>query len=68
MTKVWMLQPFLKGLTKIFIGGEIETMFGAETEGMAIQSLPNLGIQSMYIESPKLDNIDESKKSMLTGD
>jgi len=39
MTKVWMLLSFLKGGTKIFIGGDMETKFGAETEGIAIQSL-----------------------------
>jgi len=37
-TKVWTLHS-LKGGTKIFIGGDIETKFGAETEGTAIQSL-----------------------------
>jgi len=31
-----MLQSFLKGRMKIFIGGNMETKFGAETEGMAI--------------------------------
>jgi len=48
MTKVWMLQTFLKGGTKIFIGGDMKTKFGAETEGMAIQSLPHLGIRPIY--------------------
>jgi len=44
MTKVQiMLQSFLKGGTKIFIGGDIETKFGAETKGMVIQNLPHLG-------------------------
>jgi len=38
-----MLQ-YLKGGTKIFIGGDMETKFGGETEGMDIQSLPHLGI------------------------
>jgi len=45
----------------------METKFGAETEGMAIQSLPHLELQSLYIQPPKLDNIDEAKKCMLTG-
>jgi len=45
----------------------METKFGAETEGTAIQSLPHMGIQSIYIQPPKLDNIDEAKKCMLTG-
>jgi len=62
-----MPHSFLKGGTKIFIGGDMETKFGAETEGMAIQSLPHLGIQPICIQQPKLDNIDESKKCMLTG-
>jgi len=44
-----MLQSFLKGGTKIFIGGDMETEIGAETEGMAIQILPYLGIQLIYI-------------------
>jgi len=41
--------------------------FGAETEGKAIQSLPYLGIQPIYIQPPKLDNIVEEKRCMLTG-
>jgi len=64
---VWMLQSFLKEGTKIFIGGAMEAKFGAETEGMAIQSLPHLGIQPIYTQPPKLDNIDEAKKYMLPG-
>jgi len=35
--------PRLEGGTKIFRGGNMETKFGAETEGMALQSLPYLG-------------------------
>jgi len=54
-----MLQSFLKG-DKIR-----ETKFGAETEGIAIQSLPHLDIQTINIQPPKLDNIDEAKKCML---
>jgi len=42
MTKVRLLYSFLKGGTKIFIGGDMETKFGAENEGMAIQSLPHM--------------------------
>jgi len=61
MSKVKMLQS-LKGGIKIFVGGEMETKFGAETEGMTIQSLPHLGIHPIY-----MDNIDEAKKYMLTG-
>jgi len=32
-----MLQSFLEGRTKIFMGGNTKTNFGAETEGKAIQ-------------------------------
>jgi len=45
----------------------METKFGAETEGMAIQCLPHLGIQPIYIQSPNPDNITDAKKCMLTG-
>jgi len=38
----------LKDRTKIFTG-DVETKFGALTEGMAIQSLLCLGIQPIYI-------------------
>jgi len=63
MTKVQMLQSFLEGGTKVFIGGDMKTKFGAETEEMVIQSLPHLGIQTIYIRPPKLDNIDKAKRS-----
>jgi hypothetical protein len=33
---------------KILIGGNMETMYGAETEGKAIQRLPYLGIHPIY--------------------
>jgi len=62
-----MLQSFLKGGTKIFMEGDMETKFGEETEGMNIQLLPHLGIQVIYIQPPKLDYIDEAKKCMPTG-
>jgi len=42
MTKVWIPHSFLKEGTKIFIGGDMEAKFGAETEGTAIQSLPHM--------------------------
>jgi len=42
----------LKRGTKIFIGGDMETNFGAETEEMTIQSPPHLGIQPIYIHPP----------------
>jgi len=67
MIKVWMLQSFLKGGTKIFIGGDMETKFGAETERIAIQSLPHLRIQPIYIQIPNPDNIADAKKCTLTG-
>jgi len=43
----------------------METNFGAEAEGMAIHSLPHLGIQHIHTQLPILDNIDEAKKYML---
>jgi len=57
----------LKRGSKIFIGGYMETKFGAETEGKTIQSLPHLGIQPIYIQPPNLDNIDEAMNCMLVG-
>jgi len=66
MTKVQMLQFFSEGGTKIFRGGDMEIKFGAETEGMAIQSLPYLGIHPIYIQPPHPDNIADAKKCMLT--
>jgi len=45
----------------------METKFGAETEGMAIQSLPHLGIQHIYIQPSNPDNIADAKKCILTG-
>jgi len=39
-----MLHSFLKEVTKLFIGGDKETKFGAETEGMDIQRLPQIEI------------------------
>jgi len=47
-----MLQFFLKGGTKTFIGGDRETKFGAKSEEMAIQNLSQLGIQPIYIQTP----------------
>jgi hypothetical protein len=35
-------------LNKILTGGNMETKYGAETEGKAIQRLPHLGIHSIY--------------------
>jgi len=61
-----MLQFFLEGGTKIFIGGDMETKFGAQTEEMAIQSLFHLGIQSIYIQPPNSDNTVDAKKCMGT--
>jgi len=45
----------------------MEMNFGSETEGKAIQSLPHLGIQPIYIQPPNPDNIADAKKCMLTG-
>jgi len=60
-----MLHSFLKGGTKISIGGDMEAKFRAETEGTAIQRLPHMW--PIYIQPPKLDKIDEAKKYTLTG-
>jgi hypothetical protein len=38
----------LRRENKIFTGGNMETKCGAETEGKAIQRLPNLGIHPIY--------------------
>jgi hypothetical protein len=38
----------LKRGIKIAMGGDTETMFGAETEGKAIQRMPHLGIHPIY--------------------
>jgi len=45
----------------------METKFGAETERIAIQSLPHLRIQPIYIQIPNPDNIADAKKCTLTG-
>jgi len=42
----------LEGETKVVTGENMETKFGAETEGKAIQRLPHLGIQPIYIQPP----------------
>jgi len=62
-----MLQSFLEGGTKILIAESTETKFGAETEGIAIQSLIHLGIKPIYIQPPRPDNIADANKCMLTG-
>jgi len=67
MTKVQMLQYFLKGGTKIFIAGDMEAEFGAKTKGRSTPCLPHMCVQPIYIWPPKLDNVDEAKKCMLTG-
>jgi len=65
MTKVQMIHSFLKGGTKIFIGGEVEAKFKAEIEGMAIHTLPHMW--PIYIQSPKLVKMAEPKKCRPTG-
>jgi len=62
---VRMLHSFLKGGTKISIGGDMEAKFRAESKETAIQSLPHMW--PICIQPPKLDKIDEAKKCMLTG-
>jgi len=54
----------LKEGTKIFIGVDMEEKFGAETEGMAIQSLSHMW--PICIQQPKQDKVDEAKKYLLT--
>jgi len=58
-----MCQSFSERGTKIFTRGDK----GAETEEKAMQSLPHLGIQPIYVQPPKPDNITDAKKFMLTG-
>ena len=38
---------------KILTGGNMETKYGAETEGKAIQRLPHLGIHPIYSHQPR---------------
>ena len=38
---------------KIFMGANMETKYGAETEGKTIQRLPHLGIQSIFNSKPR---------------
>jgi len=45
----------------------MEEKFGAETERTALQSLPYMHTQPIYIQPLKLDKIEEAKKCMLTG-
>jgi len=56
---MWML-PLLLKRGGISIGGDIEAKFRAATEGTGIQSLPHMW--PIYIQSPKLDKIDEARK------
>jgi hypothetical protein len=51
---------------KILMGGNMETKYGAETEGKAIQRLPHLGNPS-HLELPNIDTIVDSKKCLVTG-
>jgi hypothetical protein len=39
---------FLRMGNKILTGANLETKYGAETKGKAIQTLPNLGIHPIY--------------------
>jgi len=43
----------------------MESEFAVETEGMIIQSLPHMC--PIYIQSARLEKIDEPKKGMMTG-
>jgi len=57
----------LKRGNKTIMGGNMETKFGAQTEGKVIQRLPHLRIQPIYIQQPNPDNNADAKKYMLTG-
>ena len=61
---MWVLQSFLEEEAKIFIERDMVGKFGAETEGKAIQKLPHLRIQPIYIQPPNQDNISDAKKCM----
>jgi hypothetical protein len=51
---------------KIFMGGNMETKCGAETEGKAIQRLPHLGIHPI-IQTLNPDTVVDAKKCFLKG-
>jgi len=55
----------LKRGIQIFIGVDTEAKCEADTEGMAIQSLPHM--RPIDTQPPKLDKINEAKKCMLIG-
>jgi len=67
LKRVWMLQSFLEGGSKIFIEVDMATKFGAETEGKAIQNITQPGIQPIYIQPTNSDNIADAKKYLLIG-
>ena len=56
----------LRGGNKIPMEGVTETKFRAETEGMAIQKLPHLGIHPIN-NPPDPDIISDASKILLTG-
>jgi len=45
----------------------METISGAETEGKAVQRQTHQGIQPIYIQPLKQDNIADAYKCMVTG-
>jgi len=57
----------LKSGNKIFMGGDMETKFGAEPEEKAIQRPPLLEILPIYIHLSHPDNISDTKKCMQEG-
>jgi len=61
-----MLQSFFEEGTKIIIGQNMETKSGVETDGKAIQRVPNLGIQPIYTKPTNPINIADAKKCKLT--
>jgi len=52
-TKMWMLQYFLEGRTKIFIRVNMETKLGAQTEGKAIQRLCTWCFSPYIVTKPR---------------
>jgi hypothetical protein len=49
---------------KIFTGANMETKYGAESDGKANQRMPHLGIQPIYSHP---DTTADDKKCVLTG-
>jgi succinyl-CoA synthetase beta subunit len=57
----------LRRENKILTGGNMETMFGAETEGKAIQRFLHHGIYPIHSHEAYLEAIVDARKCLLTG-